>query len=86
MHFRLFTPHRSHPHQITIKRQERNKRKHITSVHGLDAFGLDLKKVAKFFAQKFATGSSVSKNPQGLDEVVVQGDVTEEIVSGILGI
>jgi hypothetical protein len=28
----------------------------------------------------------VSKNPQGLDEVVVQGDVTEEIVSGILGI
>ncbi len=51
-------------------------------MHGLDAFGLDLKKVAKFFAQKFATGSSVSKNPQGLDEIVVQGDVTEEIVGG----
>lgn len=42
--------------------------------------GVDLKKAAKFFATKFATGASVSKNPQGLDEIVVQGDVTEEII------
>lgn len=33
------------------------------------------------FAGKFATGSSVSKNPQGEDEIVVQGDVGDEIVS-----
>ena len=25
--------------QVTIKRIERNKRKHVTSVHGLEAFG-----------------------------------------------
>lgn len=37
--------------------------------------------MAKFFAGKFATGSSVSKNPQGEDEIVVQGDVGDEIVS-----
>jgi len=33
--------------QVTIKRIERNKRKHVTSIHGLEAFGIDLKKAAK---------------------------------------
>ena len=42
-----------------------------------------MKKAAKFFAQKFATGASVTKNPQGLDEIVVQGDVSSEIVDMI---
>ena len=44
---------------------------------------VDLKKAAKFFAQKFATGASVTKNPQGLDEIVVQGDVSGDIVEMI---
>ncbi|KAI0691388.1 eukaryotic translation initiation factor 1-like protein [Cytidiella melzeri] len=66
--------------QVTIKRIERTKRKHVTSVHGLEAFGIDLKKAAKQFAQKFATGASVTKNPQGLEEIIVQGDVSGEIV------
>ncbi|RDB19945.1 Translation machinery-associated protein 22 [Hypsizygus marmoreus] len=69
--------------QITIKRIERNKRKHVTAIHGLDAFGVDLKKASKQFASKFATGSSVTKNLQGQDEVVVQGDVSDEIVDMI---
>ena len=30
---------------VSIKRIERNKRKYVTAVHGLEAFGLDLKKV-----------------------------------------
>jgi len=30
---------------VTIKRIERNKRKYVTSVSGLEAFGLELKKV-----------------------------------------
>ncbi|KII94522.1 hypothetical protein PLICRDRAFT_127522 [Plicaturopsis crispa FD-325 SS-3] len=66
--------------QVTIKRIERNKRKHITAIHGLEAFDIDLKKAAKQFAQKFATGASVTKNAQGFDEIVVQGDVSDEIV------
>ena len=45
--------------------------------------GVDLKKAAKMFAQKFATGASVTKNPQGLEEIVVQGDVSGEIVEMI---
>lgn len=59
----------------------RTKRKVATHIHGLDLFGVDLKKAAKLFAGKFATGSSLSKNPQGEDEIVVQGDVGDEIVS-----
>lgn len=39
-----------------------------------------MKKAAKFLAQKFATGASVTRNPQGFDEIVIQGDVTEEVV------
>jgi len=41
---------------------------------------VDLKKAAKFLAQKFATGASVTKNAQGLDEIVVQGDVSDEVL------
>ena len=79
-----------------IKRIERNKRKFVTSVRGLEAFGMiarvctpvsnvtleigvDLKKAAKLFAQRFATGGSVTKNAAGIDEIVVQGDVSQEI-------
>lgn len=48
-----------------------------------DAAGVDLKKAAKLFATKFACGSSVTKNPQGQDEIVVQGDVSGDIVEMI---
>jgi len=48
-------------------------------VSGLEAFGLDLKKVAKDFGKKFATGSSVTKLPNGGEEIVVQGDCSDEI-------
>ena len=46
---------------------------------------IDLKKAAKQFAQKFATGSSVTKNTQGFDEIVVQGDVSDEVLEMIGG-
>ena len=36
------------------------------------------------FANKFACGSSVTKNNQGNDEIVVQGDVSDEIFDLIL--
>jgi density-regulated protein len=69
---------------VTVKRIERNKRKFVTAVSGLEAFGLDLKKVAKEFGKKFATGSSVTKTPSGGDEIVVQGDVSDEIEEFLL--
>ncbi|MCJ1445973.1 MAG: Translation machinery-associated protein 22 [Stictis urceolatum] len=65
--------------KVLIKRIERNKRKYVTAVSGLEAFGLDLKKVSKDFGKKFATGSSVTKVPSGGEEITVQGDLTDEI-------
>jgi density-regulated protein DRP1 len=66
--------------KIVIKRVERNKRKFVTEISGLEAFGLDLKKTAKEFGKKFATGSSVTKTAAGGEEITVQGDVSEDVV------
>ncbi len=68
---------------MTIKRIERTKRKHVTAIHGLEAFGIDLKKAAKQLATRFATGASVSKNVLGQDEIVVQGDVAGDVAEMI---
>lgn len=48
-------------------------------MQGLEAFGLDIKKVAKDFGKKFATGSSVTKVPGGGEEITVQGDLSDDI-------
>jgi density-regulated protein DRP1 len=56
----------------------------VTTVFGLNIFGVDMKKAAKMFANKFACGASVAKNNQGLDEIVVQGDFSDEIHDLIL--
>ena len=69
---------------MLIKRIERNKRKYVTAVQGLEAFGLDIKKVAKDFGKKFATGSSVTKVPGGGDEITVQGDLSDDIFDYIV--
>ncbi|WAQ84871.1 hypothetical protein PtA15_5A444 [Puccinia triticina] len=71
---------KSKTNKVTVKTVERTKRKRITTIHGLDLFGVDLKKLAKLFASKFATGSSVTKNNQGEDEIVIQGDVSDEVL------
>ncbi|KAJ3334359.1 Translation machinery-associated protein 22 [Blyttiomyces sp. JEL0837] len=70
--------------KVTIKRIERTKRKCVIAVAGLEVFDIDLKKAAKVFATKFATGSSVTKNPAGFDEIIVQGDVQDDIYDLIL--
>ncbi|KAG4300679.1 hypothetical protein PCK1_003108 [Pneumocystis canis] len=70
--------------KVFIKRVERNKRKYVISVQGLELFGIDLKKAAKLFGKKFATGSSVTKNASGFDELVVQGDHIDEIYNYII--
>jgi density-regulated protein DRP1 len=43
-----------------------------------------MKKAAKMFANRFACGSSVTKNNQGKDEIVVQGDVIDDVRDLIL--
>ncbi|KAJ1954005.1 Translation machinery-associated protein 22, partial [Dispira parvispora] len=70
--------------KVLIKRIERTKRKRVTTIQNLEIFDIDLKKAAKAFASRFACGSSVSKNNQNQDEIVIQGDVSEEVKAYIL--
>jgi density-regulated protein DRP1 len=72
--------------KVQIKRVERNKRKHVSVVTGLEVYGLENKKVAKELGKKFATGSSVTKSAAGIEEITVQGDVSEEIKEWLLEI
>jgi density-regulated protein DRP1 len=44
-------------------------------VTGLSTYEIELKDAAKFFASKFACGSSVT----GTDEIVIQGDVKDDL-------
>ena len=71
---------------VLIKRVERNKRKYVTTIGGLEAHGFDLKKTAKEFGKKFATGSSVTKTASGGEEIVVQGDNSDEIFDWIVDV
>ncbi|CCE61552.1 hypothetical protein TPHA_0A04770 [Tetrapisispora phaffii CBS 4417] len=71
--------------KVVIKREARTKRKFIVAISGLEVFEVDMKKLAKTFASKFATGCSVSKNAEKKDEVVIQGDVLEEVQKHIKG-
>lgn len=71
--------------KVIIKRVERQKRKYVTVVSGLEAHGHDLKKVAKDFGKKFACGSSVTKAAGGLgEEITVQGDLQADIEEYVL--
>ena len=65
--------------KVLIKRVERNKRKYVTVISGLEEHGLDLKKIAKELGKKFATGSSVTKTASGGEEITVQGDVSDDL-------
>jgi len=61
--------------KIFVSRAPRGKKKSVTVVSGLGSYGIDLKLAAKFFGSKFACGSSVT----GDDEIVIQGDVKDEL-------
>ena len=70
--------------KVIIKRVERNKRKYVTVISGLEVFGLENKKLAKELGKKFATGSSMTRSPSGTEEITVQGDVSEDVEDWLL--
>nr|XP_039269199.1 density-regulated protein-like [Styela clava] len=63
------------PDKVRIAKIPRGKKKFVTRVQGLGTFDVNLKKASKLFAQKFSCGSSVS----GPDEIIIQGDCTDEL-------
>lgn len=64
--------------KVIIKRIERNKRKHIISISGLEVFDIELKKLSKQLSSKFATGCSITKTADKKEEILVQGDLSDE--------
>ncbi|XP_045477353.1 density-regulated protein homolog [Harmonia axyridis] len=63
------------PKRVCVSRAPRGKKKSVTVVTGLNTFDIDLKVAAKYFGTKFACGSSVT----GDDEIVIQGDVKDDL-------
>lgn len=61
-----------------MERNTRNKKKCITTIAGLDAFGVKLAEASKLFGKKFASGASVVKNAEGKEHIDVQGDCLEQ--------
>ncbi|RKP22144.1 eIF1-like protein [Rozella allomycis CSF55] len=65
--------------KVLFKVEQRSFKKNVTVISNLEKFGIDLKKAAKRFANRFACGSTVAKNAQGREEIVVQGDVGDNL-------
>ncbi|GFN92849.1 density-regulated protein [Plakobranchus ocellatus] len=63
------------PQGIKLWTQTRGKKKKVTIVVGLASYEIDLKEASKFFAGKFSCGSSIA----GEDEIVIQGDVKDDL-------
>lgn len=65
--------------KIIINRVQRQKRKYVTSVLGLDNVPeVKIKDIAKFFGKKFSSGASINDTHQG-KEIVIQGDVSYDL-------
>lgn len=58
--------------QVVLERNTRNKKKCITTISGLDMFGVKLGEASKLFGKKFASGASVVKNAEGKEHIDVQ--------------
>ncbi|XP_038060844.1 density-regulated protein-like [Patiria miniata] len=67
---------KAEPQTVTISRIQRQKKKYVTVVRGIGSHDIDLKDAAKAFASRFSCGASVS----GDDEIVIQGDVTDDLL------
>ncbi len=74
------------PPCVVIELNSRNKKKHITTVKGLEHFdGIDVPAAAKLFGKKFACGSAFKKGQNGLpDQIEIQGSCMLELPSLIV--
>ncbi|KAJ0031598.1 translation machinery-associated protein 22-like [Pistacia vera] len=69
--------------EVIIEKVVRNKRKSITTVKGLELFGVKLSDASKKLGKKFATGASVVKGPTEKEQIDVQGDISYDVVDFI---
>lgn len=66
-------------YQVIIDKTTRNKRKCVTTVFGLDNFGVRLGEAAKLFGKKFASGAAVVKSPTEKEQIDIQGDCMDKV-------
>lgn len=59
-------------HQVVIETNTRNKKKMITTITGLELFGVKLSEASKVFGKKFACGCSVTKSATGSEQIDMQ--------------
>lgn len=75
-------PKKAKAKQVRIVTSQRQKRKHITTVTGLEAYNATkLPLVAKAFSKKFACQASATKDK---DELLVQGDFGIEVAEALV--
>jgi len=61
---------------LVLELSSRGKKKSVTTISGLDLFGVKLPEASKMLGKKFACGASVTKTAEaGKEQVEVQGDV-----------
>ncbi|KAH0706908.1 hypothetical protein KY289_011984 [Solanum tuberosum] len=59
--------------EIIIEKVTRNRRKSITTIKGLEIFGVKLSDASKKLGKKFATGASVVKGPLKRSRLMFKG-------------
>ena len=67
--------------QIIIDKNTRNKRKCVTTIFGLEGFGVKLGEAAKLFGKKFASGAAVVKSPTEKEQIDIQGDCMDKVIT-----
>ena len=65
--------------EVIVTRATRQRKKAITSVEGLDLFGVKLADAAKVCGKKYACGASVVTNASLKEQIDIQGDVQEQV-------
>ena len=68
----------THTHtQVVLERNTRQKKKCVTTVSGLEMFGVKLSEASKLFGKKFASGASIVKTAEGKEQIDVQASAVE---------
>jgi density-regulated protein DRP1 len=71
--------HKKITDKIHIKNTKRSKRKAVTVIKNIEKFGLDMKEVSKMLSKKFACSSSVSKDEENKDSIVMTGEFEDDL-------
>lgn len=65
--------------QVILETNTRNKKKCVTTITGLESFGVKLSEASKALGKKFACGASVVKSASGTEQIDMQGDFIHQL-------